>query len=204
MQFGGNIGIVRDPRVSLEHSFSVGKGATNWMSPTGFANTGSPLDPANVGLAEPGSVITYDYPVLGLMGLVSDIVGNYNYDKQLNVLPAGTPVKRNYGLEWYEFYGQDSWRVKSNLTVTFGLRWSLFPPPWEVNGFQASPAVNLGQQFNQTVKNMDQGIGYDSVRFSILSREDRPTTDPGGTTLRSRISRRASPSPTRPAPRGAG
>ncbi len=163
LQFGGNFGIVRDPRVSLEHSFSLGKGATNWMSPTGFANTGSPLDPANVGLAEPGSVITYDYPVLGLMGLVSDIVGNYNYDKQLNVLPAGTPVKRNYGLEWYEFYGQDSWRIKPNLTATFGLRWSLFPPPWEVNGFQASPDINLGQQFNQIVKNMDQGIGYDSV-----------------------------------------
>jgi len=163
-QFGGNIGIVRDPRVSLEHSFSLGKGATNWMSPTGFANTGgSYLDPANIGLAEPGSTFAYDYPVLGLLGMVSDIVGNYNYDKQLNVLPAGTPVKRNYGLEWYEFYGQDSWRIKPNLTATFGLRWSLFPPPWEINGYQASPNVNLGEQFDQIVKNMNQGMGYYSI-----------------------------------------
>jgi Carboxypeptidase regulatory-like domain len=163
-QFGVNIGIVRDPRVSLEHSFSLGKGATNWMSPTGFANTGgSYLDPANIGLAEPGSTFAYDYPVLGLLGMVSDIVANYNYDKQLNVLPAGTPVKRNYGLEWYEFYGQDSWRIKPNLTATFGLRWSLFPPPWEVNGYQASPNVNLGQQFDQIVKNMNQGMGYYSI-----------------------------------------
>ncbi|MFY9559180.1 MAG: carboxypeptidase regulatory-like domain-containing protein [Terriglobales bacterium] len=163
-QFGGNIGIVRDPRVSLEHSFSLGKGATNWMSPTGFANTGgSYLDPANIGLPEPGSNIAYDYPVLGLLGMVSDIVANYNYDKQLNVLPKGTPVKRNYGLEWYELYGQDSWRIKPNLTATFGLRWSLFPPPWEVNGYQASPDVNLGQQFDQLVKNMNQGMGYYSI-----------------------------------------
>jgi Carboxypeptidase regulatory-like domain len=163
-QFGGNIGIVRDPRVSLEHSFSLGKGATNWMSPTGFANTGgSYLDPANIGLAEPGSTFAYDYPVLGLLGMVSDIVANYNYDKQLNVLPAGTLVKRNYGLEWYEFYGQDSWRIKPNLTATFGLRWSLFPPPWEVNGYQASPNVNLGEQFDQIVKNMNQGMGYYSI-----------------------------------------
>lgn len=164
LQFGGNIGIVRDPRVSLEHSFSVGKGATNWMSPTGFANTGgSYLDPANIGLAEPGSTFAYDYPVLSLLGMVSDIVANYNYDKQLNVLPKGMPVKRNYGLEWYELYGQDSWRIKPNLTATFGLRWSLFPPPWEVNGYQASPDVNLGQQFDQIVKNMNQGSGYYSV-----------------------------------------
>src|SRR6267154_1870209 len=163
-QFGGNIGIVRDPRVSLEHSFSLGKGATNWMSPTGFANTGgSYLDPANIGLAEPGSTFQYDYPVLGLLGMVSDIVANYNYDRQGNVLAASTPVKRNYGLEWYEFYGQDSWRVKPNLTVTYGLRWSLFPPPWEVNGFQASPDVNLGTQFDQIVKSMKQGMGYDAL-----------------------------------------
>jgi hypothetical protein len=179
LQFGGNFGIVRDPRSSLEHSFSLGKGATNWMSPTGFANTGSPLDPANIGLAEPGSVIAYDYPVLGLMGLVSDIVGNYNYDKQLNVLPKGTPVKRNYGLEWYEFYGQDSWRIKPNLTATFGLRWSLFPPPWEVNGYQASPDVNLGRQFNQIVKNMNQGIGYYAIPLLNFVRGGPANNGPG-------------------------
>src|SRR5713101_1103244 len=163
IQFGGNIGIVRDPRLSLQHSFSEGKGATNWMSPTGFANTGGYLDPANIGLPEPASAFQYDYPVLGLLGMVSDIVANYNYDKQGNVLAAGIPVKRNYGLEWYEFYGQDSWRVKPNLTVTYGLRWSLFPPPWEVNGFQASPDVNLGTQFDQIVQNMKQGMGYQST-----------------------------------------
>jgi Carboxypeptidase regulatory-like domain len=164
LQLGGNIGFVRDPRVSLEHSFSVGKGATNWMSPTGFANTGGGyLDPVNGNFPEPASSPAYDLPMLSLLGMVSDINANYNYDKLGNVLSKGTPVKRNYGLEWYEFYAQDSWRAKPNLTVTYGLRWSLFPPPWEVNGFQASPNVNLGTQFDQTVKNMKQGIGYDAA-----------------------------------------
>jgi hypothetical protein len=178
LQFGGNVGIVRDPRLSFEHSFGEGKGATNWMSPTGFANTGGYLDPANGGFAEPASAFAYDYPVIGLLGMVSDIVANYNYDKQGNVLAKGAPVKRNYGLEWYELYAQDSWRVKPNLTVTYGLRWSLFPPPWEVNGFQASPTCvaavnpvtgcpsgssNLGAEFNQNVKNMKQGLGYDAT-----------------------------------------
>jgi hypothetical protein len=82
-QFGGNLGFARDPRVSYEHSFSVGKGATNWMSPTGFANTnGGYLDPINGGFPEPASSPQYDYPVLGLLGMVSDVVGNYNYDKE--------------------------------------------------------------------------------------------------------------------------
>jgi len=182
LQFGTNIGFARDPRVSLEHSFSVGKGATNWMSPTGFANTGGYLDPGtfinpSTGqlFPEPASASQYDYPVLGLLGMVSDIVGNYNYDKSGNVLAPGVPVKRNYGLNWYEFYGQDAFRVKSNLTITYGVRWSLFPAPWEVNGYEAVPTCvtalnpgigcpagssNLGSEFSQNVLNMLNGIGY--------------------------------------------
>ncbi len=180
LQFGGNVGIVRDPRLSFQHSFGEGKGATNWMSPTGFANTGGGyLDPANIGLPEPTSSFTYDYPVLALLGMVSDVNANYNFDKQGNVLAKGAPVKRDYGLEWYELYAQDSWRVKPNLTVTAGVRWSLFPPPWEVNGFQASPTCvlavnpvtgcptgsgNLGAEFNQNVNNMNNGMGYDATQ----------------------------------------
>ena len=178
IQMGTNVGFVRDPRSSLEHSFSIGKGATNWMSPTGFANTGSYFDPGNIGLPEPASSPVYDLPILSLIGIVSDQIGNYNYGKNGALLSPGTPINRDYGLNWYEFYGQDSWRLKPNLTVTYGLRWSLFPPPWEINGFQASPTCidsvnqmnlgiscppgssNLGTEFNNTVNNMRNGLGY--------------------------------------------
>jgi hypothetical protein len=189
-QFGTNIGFVRDPRVSSLHSWNTGEGATFWMFPVGFANTagpgcpagvGSPLDPCygpKGGFPEPASSTAYDYPMLGLLGMASLVKTNINYDRQGNVVPEGTPIKRDWGLYWYEFYGQDSWRVKPNLTLTYGLRWSLFPPPWEVNGFQASPtcsnAVNaakgtpscppgtfdLGKYFNQNMKNMGNGLGF--------------------------------------------
>ena len=180
LQFGTNIGFVRDPRVSSLHSFYQGKGATFWMAPVAFANTGgqSPLDPVNGGFPEPASTTAYDYPMLGLLGMVSLVATNINYDRQGNIVPEGTPIKRNWGLDWYEFYGQDSWRIKPNLTLTYGLRWSLFPPPWEVNGLQASPTCSnavasangtpacppgtfdLGKYFNQNVKNMQNGLGY--------------------------------------------
>ena len=176
-QFGTQIGIARDPRTSYLHSNTLALGTTNWTSPIGFAGTSSTLDPMNAaahpnlnipgslpGTApEPVTATQYDRPLLALYGMISDVVANYNLDKNGNVLQQGAPVKRNYGLNWYEFYGQDTWRVKPNLTVTYGLRWSFFPAPWETNGLQTSPTFGLGSQFNQNVKNMLQGIGYGAM-----------------------------------------
>ena len=48
-------------------------------------------------------------------------------------------MPRKYGSDEYEFYAQDSWKIGSSLTVTAGVRYSLFSPPWEVNGQQVAP-----------------------------------------------------------------
>jgi len=168
IQFGGNIGFSRNPRAGTLHSFNQGVGTTTWMAPTGFANTTSVLDPFNgsggvLPHVDPNSNNTYDLPMLALLGMVSQVQANYNFDKQGNLQTEGTPVSRKFGLNWYEFYGQDTWRVKSNLTVTAGLRWSIFPPPWEVNGVQVSPTIGIGKQFDQNVRNMAQGLGYNAA-----------------------------------------
>jgi len=180
LQFGAAIGLARDPRSSNLHSNHLGLGTTNWTSPIGFAGTTSTLDPMNAaahpnltvncagapcapGTApEPQTATQYDRPLLALYGMISDVVANYNLDR--NGIPEnqGDPVKRNYGLNWYEFYGQDTWRIKPNFTLTYGLRWSLFPPPWETNGLQTTPTFGLGTQFDLNVKNMKQGLGYTS------------------------------------------
>ena len=165
-QFGAAIGLARDPRTSYLHSNTIGLGTTNWTSPIGFAGTASTLDPSNVAAhplinaPEPVTATQYDRPLLALYGMISDVVANYNLDRNGNVQPQGAPVQRNYGLDWYEFYGQDTWRMKPNFTLTYGLRWSFFPPPWETNGLQTSPTFGLGTQFDQNVKNMENGIGY--------------------------------------------
>jgi hypothetical protein len=171
-QFGAAIGLARDPRSSNLHSNHLGLGTTNWTSPIGFAGTSSTLDPMNAaahpqlgsnGTApEPLNATQYDRPLLALYGMISDVVANYNLDRNGNVMNQGVPVKRNYGLDWYEFYGQDTWRIKPNFTLTYGLRWSLFPPPWETNGLQTAPIFGLGTQFAKNVANMKQGLGYTS------------------------------------------
>jgi len=183
LQFGAAIALARDPRTSYLHSASLGLGTTNWTSPIGFAGTTSPLDPMNAtwhpnlmvtadcapgvpcapGTApEPLTATQYDRPLLALYGMISDVVANYNLDRSGVAQLQGSAVKRNYGLDWYEFYGQDTWRMKPNFTLTYGLRWSLFPPPWETNGLQTAPTFGLGTQFDKNVANMKQGLGYTS------------------------------------------
>src|ERR1700686_1738527 len=165
-QFGTSIKIARNPRTSYLHSNNLALGTTNWTSPIGFAGTTSTLDPMNAaahpnlivpgfpaGTApEPVTATQYDRPLLSLYGMISAVVANYTLDKKGNVMPGvacpggtcGAPVNRRYGLDSYEFYGQDTWRIKPNLTLTYGLRWSFFPAPWETNGFQSSTTFGLG------------------------------------------------------------
>jgi hypothetical protein len=192
LQFGTNIGIARDARLTYGHSYNFGLGTSNWMSPTGIADTASPMDPTNFTTAggqkgpevDLGFKAGYDRPMIALLGLISDDVSQYNYNKDGTVQnytldqfgnplsATNRPMKRNYGLNWYEFYAQDSWRMRRNFTLTYGLRWSLFPAPWETNGFQGASKFGLGTQFNINARNMKQGLGYTS--------EDPITLIPGG------------------------
>ena len=74
------------------------------------------------------------------------------------MLAQGAPVKRHFAADEYEFYIQDSFRIKPNLTITYGLRYELLSPPWETNGLQVSPNVDMGQWFLTRAQNMAKGI----------------------------------------------
>jgi Carboxypeptidase regulatory-like domain/TonB dependent receptor len=98
---------------------------------------------------DPGGTSTYGDALIPVLGVISQVTGQFNYDRDGNVLPLGDPVRRQYATDEYEFYAQDSWKVGQNLTVTAGLRYSLFSPPWETNGLQFAPDVSLGDWFEQ-------------------------------------------------------
>ena len=60
--------------------------------------------------------------------------------------------------------------MKPTLTLTFGLRYSLFSPPWETNGLEVVPSVNLSQWFQERAQNQANGIGAyadPSVQFQL-------------------------------------
>src|SRR5687768_17691542 len=68
-------------------------------------------------------------------------------------------------------------QLRPNLTITAGVRYSLYSPPYEVNGFQVAPTVSMGQWFDERMQNMQNGIPSSAsplVQFDLAG--DRKST----------------------------
>lgn len=160
LQFGFQISLLRDHETNSNNSFSNATANPEWTADSGFANKGVPLDPAANGypaVAE-GFNTSYDYPLTSLLGMVTLVNANYNYQRNGQPLAQGTPVSRNFAEDAYEMYMQDIWKVKPNFTVTLGLRYSLFSPPWETNGLEVTPTENLGTWLTDRADAMREDI----------------------------------------------
>jgi hypothetical protein len=57
--------------------------------------------------------LIYDNAVTNLFGMVVEVNAQYNYKRNGNPLPQGAPVVRHYAEDGYEFYAQDTWKVKT-------------------------------------------------------------------------------------------
>jgi hypothetical protein len=93
--------------------------------------------------------------ILGGIGQDSQ-VSNYNVTSPTTatLMPDGTFITRNFRANEYEWYMQDAWRVRPNLTVTYGVRHTLLQTPWEIHGQQESPIIDSGQNNAPTTSSM--------------------------------------------------
>ena len=102
----------------------------------------------------------FDTAYTFLLGRVALVTTNFNYDPTGNDLPLGTGKFRDYRYDEWEFYGQDSWKARDNLTITYGVRWHYYPAPYEVNGAQSlqNADADFDTILNRRVANAAAGI----------------------------------------------
>jgi hypothetical protein len=69
----------------------------------------------------------------------------------------------------FEFYGNDVWKIHPRVTLTMGLRYSMFPPAWEKDNHISNFFPNLynGVDFNTGLVTADEAVAMGLSRSTI-------------------------------------
>ncbi len=104
------------------------------------------------------------------LGRFSTISSGYNYDLAGNPQPQGGIPIRDYHSTQYEFFAQDSWQVRNDLTITYGLRWQFHNPLSEINGYQSVQNQTPESLFGPRLTAAENGVsGYDAAPLITYS-----------------------------------
>jgi hypothetical protein len=152
IRVGGTVHLISNQSLSFTHSYN-----TATSNPSVLNGSGADITPTSLGVSS-GSKNSYQYAMGALLGVVASATGNYNYLTDGTLLPAGAPVTRNFVNREPELYAQDTWKILSNFSITYGVRVSFQPPVHEANGQQISTNVPIGDWFNQRGTLADQGL----------------------------------------------
>jgi hypothetical protein len=160
-QFGTNLRLIRNNRVSFANSYD--SAITNpSFYPGGGTSITSPIIAAGFNIAS-ADISTVQNSVTALVGRYSEFAANFNFNKDGSLTSAGSPTDRTFATEEYDVYTQDSWKIRSNLTVTYGLRYSISRPVYEQFGYEVKPSIGLGEYFDRRIAGMNAGKPYNEL-----------------------------------------
>lgn len=167
LAFGAQLRWIRNNRLTNQSSFSSAFTNAAWL-----ADSGNELS-APFGDMNPMFEGSFNEAAAAVLGLVTQGNAQYNYRTDGTVLAEGAPVQRNFNNNEYELFVSDSWRIKPNLTITTGLRWSLMPPVEEANGQQLSSDMPLSSWFGLRGYLASQGRSQAEVQpISFVTKSD--------------------------------
>jgi hypothetical protein len=153
LQFGTNIRAISNSRVSFANAFDFATTNPSWYLGGGdnesqefqnYLDANPTLPGSGGGLV---SVSEVQNAATALIGRLNDYFSNFTFKKDGSIFPAGSPSTRDFATQSYDFYLQDSWKFRPNLTVTLGLRYSLERPVYEKQGYEVRPVTPLDTFF---------------------------------------------------------
>lgn len=173
--FGGNVRFIKNNRTSFGGSFDEAVVNPSYYDFSGDSvifdvyNTGDLIFPDLIS----GGEIDLRDALSSVIGRYSQFSANLVYGVDGTLEPSGTPTVRSFATEEYELYWQDSWRIRPNLTLTYGLRWGTSTPVYETNGVQVKPTVSLGEYFERRKESAFNGVPFnDSITFDLAGKKN--------------------------------
>lgn len=175
---GGNVRLIRNNRTTFAGSYDSAV-----INPSYYDFSGDSVIYDVYGSFDPifGDVISGGETDLrdalsSVIGRFSEFSANLVYDKSGALQPAGTPTKRTFATEEYEAYAQDSWRIRPDFTLTYGLRYGTSTPVYETQGIQVKPTTSLGAYFEQRQLSSFNGVPFNApITFDLAGKvNNRP------------------------------
>lgn len=113
---------------------------------SGFSSVVRPTDL----LQDPDQVANtqYDSALAFTVGRFAQFQQNLNYDLAQNPTPQDHGNVRKWRYYETELYAQDTWRLRNDLTLSYGLRWQFYSVPYETQGFESVPNMDAATFFN--------------------------------------------------------
>jgi outer membrane receptor protein involved in Fe transport len=118
--------------------------------PTYIVGNDSPAQQHNLlGLADLPGVSASDLNnannlVASLAGLLDYDYATYNITSRTSGYVVGAPWVRNYQYDNHAIYGEDTFRLRKNLTLIAGVRWDYYAPVNEANSLTIQPMLEQG------------------------------------------------------------
>jgi hypothetical protein len=160
---GANFRLVSNQRTTFGKSFDFAQTNPSFYDFSGDVvindDFGDPIFP-NVG---DGADIDLRDALTAAIGRFSSYNANLQYGGSGALQTPGIGVARTFKTEEFEAYAQDSWRMFSNLTLNYGVRWSTGTPVYEANGLQVKPTTSLSEFFDRRVQGAFNGTPYNAL-----------------------------------------
>ncbi len=181
INFGTNVRLVSNHRTGFTNAYDTASTNFFFYSPAGTAVT-DPInayigDPANNLLpAGPGQYIQIasnqngvDAAGAALIGRYSQYSARFTFGADGSLQPSGTPTNRTFATNAYDFYVKDSWKIRPNLTLNLGLRYSLSTPVHETNGFGVVTDISTEEFLRRRIASADKGVPYITPLTLVLA-----------------------------------